>query len=887
MIRKESFTLDGDAFAAQRRDILNRADEELKDPATWSVLRFGLPGWEENLVDAALKVFTKTAEAEVDEWSQVLDDLRGTFEMELRETLKKTKRSDNPDAQMQSLVRWVSTMSINAATEAAATADPDENVGLEWVTMGDTAVRESHQHANGQTVPSGQPFTVDGEELLYPGQPIGDPSVWYNCRCVARPTMLTSALTAAAEVTDVGQSSVVVALPATTDPINAVSSEEDGAHVTLLFLGDASAFDPRPILDVLAMAAEQVGVPVTDAINGSAVLGEHKADVALIDAKHLANIRGVILATDDVRAIHDGVEQFPTWIPHLTLGYPETPRLSGDIPAEITFDRLALWHGTQKTEFNLADKPIESMVAAVETEEEITPLPVEDEEVPEGSIDPAEFDMVPWHGVLCPESALSGDNRMFAENSMVNRPLPLPLTYQPKSMAEHGGSVIVGRIDRIFREGGLIKAEGVFDNSEIGYEVIRLLANAMVRGVSVELDAITGEITEDGTTQVTTSGRITAATIVQTPAFVEAWVALGHWDDEAIESELATEADELEPSGNPGTFASVPRKTKDGPGWITNPGDTKRITDYWVDGRGAAKIGWGAPGDFDRCRVNLAKYVQNPEWLAGLCANLHYRALRSWPGAHTIVTSGLEDVSKEDMALVASAVMAEAEVAVSADWFRDPDLDGPTPLTITDEGRVYGHLARWDTCHIGSVDRDGGCVTAPPSATNYAYFLTGEVVTDAGRVAVGQISMGAGHANEKQGIRAAAAHYDSTSASVADVTAGEDDHGIWVAGAIREGVEPREVRKLMASTLSGDWRRVVVGGRGSLELVAALAVNVPGFPTPRTRFSSTPMGQMSLTAAGVLQAAPSIDSDKTAKLSASRAVFRQMRVAAARSRINK
>lgn len=63
-----------------------------------------------------------------------------------------------------------------------------------------------------------------------------------------------------------------------------------------------------------------------------------------------------------------------------------------------------------------------------------------------------------------------------------------------------------------------------------------------------------------------------------------------------------------------------------------HPGDTERLMRYWSHGEGAAKIGWGVPGDFDRCRAHLGKYVHDPHELAGLCANLHHRAIGVWPG---------------------------------------------------------------------------------------------------------------------------------------------------------------------------------------------------------------------------------------------------------------
>lgn len=61
-------------------------------------------------------------------------------------------------------------------------------------------------------------------------------------------------------------------------------------------------------------------------------------------------------------------------------------------------------------------------------------------------------------------------------------------------------------------------------------------------------------------------------------------------------------------------------------------GNTDRLKWYWSHGEGAAKINWGAPGDFDRCRAHLGKYVPPGNTLNGLCANLHHDALGVWPG---------------------------------------------------------------------------------------------------------------------------------------------------------------------------------------------------------------------------------------------------------------
>lgn len=65
------------------------------------------------------------------------------------------------------------------------------------------------------------------------------------------------------------------------------------------------------------------------------------------------------------------------------------------------------------------------------------------------------------------------------------------------------------------------------------------------------------------------------------------------------------------------------------------PGDaaaTERLMRYWAEGPGAAKIAWGSEGDFERCRIQLGKYVKPGRMLDGLCSNLHKRATGERPG---------------------------------------------------------------------------------------------------------------------------------------------------------------------------------------------------------------------------------------------------------------
>lgn len=175
------------------------------------------------------------------------------------------------------------------------------------------------------------------------------------------------------------------------------------------------------------------------------------------------------------------------------------------------------------------------------------------------------------------------------------------------------------------------------------------------------------------------------------------------------------------------------------------------------------------------------------------------------------------------------------------EWFEDPKLAKGFRLSVDDNGRVRGRLAEWGVCHRDVAMRE--CVLAPHSRQEYAPFHLGEVVTAEGDVlTVGKIVMDTRHANINLGYASAALHYDNTGDEIAVVRAGEDEYGIWVAGAVVPEATPKKVAKLRRSPLSGDWRRE----KGSLELTAALAVNAPAFPV----YSMESDEQLALVAAG-------------------------------------
>lgn len=207
----------------------------------------------------------------------------------------------------------------------------------------------------------------------------------------------------------------------------------------------------------------------------------------------------------------------------------------------------------------------------------------------------------------------------------------------------------------------------------------------------------------------------------------------------------------------------------------------------------------------------------------------------------TVVTASAMTVTEgayadfEQSSAFQALLAAAGPVKPPKAWFEDPMLSELTPLTITKDGRVYGHLADWDGCHTGF---QGVCVPPFRSYTNYAYFNVGEIETAEGELyPCGKLMFcmdGNGHASTEEGMTAADVqqYYDDATKVGAFVRAGADRFGTWLAGALRPGLNDLEIQHLRTHPPSGDWRPVK---GGPSELVAAFSVPIPGFPIARGR----------------------------------------------------
>lgn len=448
------------------------------------------------------------------------------------------------------------------------------------------------------------------------------------------------------------------------------------------------------------------------------------------------------------------------------------------------------------------------------------PLP-EDMPVPAGEVPALAQDIdpegEPFYGIVAPEGVFSDDARGFGIEAFVTRDLPLPLMYQDAQQAGHDGAVRVGRIDNVWRDAEtyeipMVRYDGVWDTSDIAAEAKRQVEKGVAKGVSVDgvdvttrlvdsagntIDPLTDEPPEDGVVnEMADAVKMAGLTICSVPAFEQTYIANGRYEDRTEPEPGQTPREPL-PTGGP-----------DGPG--------AEAPDHGED-----------PQEAEALVAAATTTERAPTWTLGLVASAE----------------------------------GDGDWVVPAAHFTDPGLETATALTVTPEGRVYGHLATWGQCHIGTaagrrgeqVKAAGKCMEVPTSASGYAFFATGVVHTDdGGMVNVGQLTMDTGHANLRYSASDTVDHYDNTGSPVADIVVGHDAIGIWFSGHVRPTATPQQVYSMTASgSVSGDWREVVRRSN-QLELVAALVVNVPGFPIGRPAVTRSAGGPVSLVASGAV-----------------------------------
>ena len=869
-------------FKAERSARFDRLGRELSTEVEKALREYaaGDADWADGLADAATVLWLEGYSG-IDRSGR--PDEKAVKKRILANLANTSTPSDPPsEVQVGRVTNWLVSYVVNDSANAAG--DKIGNPLKRWTTMHDSSVRHAHAELDGQTIRMSGTFDVNGSALRFPGDPVGSPENWIECRCVLAVGVLNR------KASNRGMEFVVAGVPTKkqeptapaeeTQPAPEVDDPEEIADdpniddeelvddVTEIPIHGVAASEGKPSGDgrmfaLGALSNRDLPLPVRFEF-----VGNHGGDTSMVDTIGRIDNMWLDPATNEYRytgAIIMNSEHGPLAVEGIIDGRYRSISVEVDnVALDVSEERAAMKARILEEQDRVEPADAEVSAPAKMSDEEIESLLdvfIGDGTMPLTTFSQARicgFTIVPIGAMSDAYVALGHEFKdqldekdaaaLTACGCNADGLTAAELTEKFSELQDWEITELIGepadRADFDFHTSFAEIDEGSWDGSAGNYTdeqwyaatIIHTNGDSKVKGDNkLPIKTPDGKLSRAGV-------HAAAGRVDQTDASPEQ-ISAAKASLRAAYKQLGEEPPEGLTAG--GAFAPG---THDGPGWITNPRATARIRRYWVRGKGAAKIRWGEPGDFNRCRKQLAKYVQNPDWLAGMCANMHKEAIGVWPG--------MEDGGRKGKHHSLTGLTASGSLAITAsgrkkrvlpaDAFRDPQLTQLTQLTVTDDDRVFGHLAAWGTCHIGM---DGVCTTPPFSSTGYRYAHIGTVDTTEGPVGVGHLTMGIGHIDPRVNAAAATAHYDRDDATVADVVFGEDAFGIWYAGMIRPGVSDDRVADFKANgALSGDWRWF----GNDLELVAATAVNCGGFPIPRPALYASGGHQMALVASGIV-----------------------------------
>jgi hypothetical protein len=393
----------------------------------------------------------------------------------------------------------------------------------------------------------------------------------------------------------------------------------------------------------------------------------------------------------------------------------------------------------------------------------------------------------PFRTMLAPINASTGDGRRFATGSMTLADMPMPFEWARAREGGHDGAVSIGAI----QAAKIMSVKDALAGDWISPEAAKGMDPA-AQGVFAR-----GVMYDDASRE-------------DMPRLAE---------DVAEAMHLATNGT-LGPSVDLDSFEAIP----------VMAGSDEELSWEAVEEYMEANDGAEPPIELliTAGRVRAATLVSIPAFAETSRPFELLPAEETADGEAAADTLALQPITA---AMTASAAGALPEVGA----FALPALDGPTAITWDwANGRVFGHIATWATCHVGY---EGVCVTPPKEEDTYAWFNRHPVeTTDGGTIAAGRITLGGRHAALALSASAAMSAYD-TKTTAAHVRAYADEHGIVVAGVIEPGLSGADRAVLDRRKVSGDWRDIGSG----LSLVEVLALSPgprahsePGFPVVET-----------------------------------------------------
>lgn len=775
----------------------------------------------------------------------------------------------------------------NAASYATAMLLDGPGVSKQWQATPDARTRETHRHADGQTVPLAAPFTVGGAALLFPGDLTGPVDEIANCRCslgylfeeTTVQDQQDGTLVAAAEV----HTGAMVALVPSEEDAQRLAVEggepADQLHVTLAYLGSAAEIQAevqQAIIRRLRALVEDAIRPDYElplVVDGFAVSmfnppGSEHPDgkdrdpcvVLGLSGSDLESVRD--MTVDTVREVFTEAglempEQYTPWAAHVTLQYTEDPGRVEELmdrAGPVTFDAIRVAFGGENTDIPLM--PVSPAGAAtIEPAEAASAVEVED-----------------WDDYFAAAISdfVKGDAKL--REHWVHGEGAAKIRWPEEGAFRR----CVSHLRKYVRDPEGLCAEyhheatGKWPGEKRGDHA----------DVSTDLADVGAPMDEPAVEPETVVDPEPAGVVDFKPG--EHWHAVMHI--EGVSTGLRT----FTPGGL--TWRELPfafhwqyqSSAHGGMPSTVQVGNVTRVERIGDTIHGWGTLDLGSPEGLEYARKLVRGFSR---WVSiGLDESFKESDVEYvWPDGTDLDVLDLAEVEPEEMfinagrigELTAVSVPAQQEATVEpspeliamfeveevapetvesepgepiiaaghtitipdvppAEWFTEPtDVAPAGALTVTDEGRIYGYLAPAGIAHRSFRNRR---VEVPMGRVDYSRWMGGEaIVAGGGRVVAGPITMECGHMSPTASADSAVRmeHYDNTCAVVAKASVGENRHGVWIAGALEPGVTADQVSRMLACRLSGDWAPHPEKP-GWREFVAALLVPVPGFPMARS-----------------------------------------------------
>lgn len=161
-----------------------------------------------------------------------------------------------------------------------------------------------------------------------------------------------------------------------------------------------------------------------------------------------------------------------------------------------------------------------------------------------------------------------------------------------------------------------------------------------------------------------------------------------------------------------------------------------------------------------------------------------------------LLTNLTASAALDHAAIVADAV-ANAPENPPLRWFEPRNLEGLTPITVTARGEVFGHLAPWDVPHVGI--RDENVYAPRSRVNYDLFHDRDVTTAEGKTVRAGVLLVDCDHAPQDMDVAEAREHLNAVCTPAAVVRAYEDDYGIAVTGALLPGLtvdQAAQLRKL-------------------------------------------------------------------------------------------